>query len=139
MKVEITWSTALRPLADDEVRSAVEAALEHGGQVGRDLSVAFVDDATLAELHGRFLGDPSPTDVLSFPLGDDGGPWGEVVVSVDCALRVAAERGETVARELALYLVHGTLHLCGFDDGTDPERARMRAAEQCVLRRVGYV
>lgn len=138
MSVELTWSTDHRPLRDAEIRSAVEAALDHGGHPGRSVSVALVDDATLAELHERFLGDPSPTDVMSFPLGDDEGAWGEVVVSVDCALRVAAERDEDAGRELALYLVHGTLHLCGFDDCTDEERTRMRAAEALVLSGLGY-
>lgn len=138
MTVEVAWESSDRPLSDDEVRAAVEAALDHGGQPGREVSVALVGDATLAELHDRFLGDPSATDVMSFPLGDGDGPWGEVVASVECARRTAAGLGGDPRRELALYVVHGTLHLCGLDDGTEEERSAMRAAETAVLERLGY-
>jgi len=137
--VHVAWEVEARPLSDDAVRAAVEAALRAGGRGGAELSVALVDDPTLAALHGRFLDDATPTDVMSFDLGEEGeGPVGEVVVSVDTAARVAAERGVPVARELALYLVHGTLHLCGFDDVDDAERAAMRAAERRVLDGLGY-
>ena len=137
MTVLVTWESEERPLRDEDVVRAAEAALEHGHEHGRELSVALVSDETLAGLHGEFLDDPSPTDVMSFALGDGPGPWGEVVVSVDCALRVAKERGVEPARELSLYVVHGTLHLCGFDDIEDADREAMRAAERAVLERLG--
>lgn len=134
MTAVVTWEADPPVLADDAVRDAVAAALREGGAEGRAVSVAFVSDATLAELHGRFLDDPSPTDVMSFPLGEgDDGPWGEVVVSVDRAREVAAERGVPFESELLLYVVHGTLHLCGHDDHDDAERAAMRDAEARVL------
>lgn len=139
MPVTVTWCVARRPLADDAVGAVVEAALAHGGRAGIAVDVILVDDPTLADLHGRFLGDPSPTDVMSFDLGEDGGgPAGELYVSVDCAARVAASRGVPEARELALYLAHGALHLCGHDDHESVERAAMRAAERDVLARLGY-
>ncbi|MBI1381441.1 MAG: rRNA maturation RNase YbeY [Planctomycetaceae bacterium] len=130
---------------ETEIRNIVAAALDEGGRAGVELSVVLVDDATLAELHGQQLGDPTPTDVMSFDLeGDEGteaqsvGPVGEVYVSVDRAQAVASERGVRFARELALYLVHGTLHLCGHDDHEPDDRARMRAAETRVLTRLGF-
>ena len=138
MAVMVSWCVAGRPLADEAVVAAVDAALAHGGRAGVDVDVVLVDDPTLAELHGRFLGDPSPTDVMSFDLGDDGGPVGELYVSVDRAAAVAAARGVRVERELALYLVHGALHLCGHDDHEDDDRAAMRAAERAVLASLGY-
>lgn len=135
----VAWEVPPGPLADEDVRSAVSAALALGGRPEARISVVFVDDPTLAELHGRTLGDPSVTDVMSFELGDEGGgPSGEVVVSADRARAVAAERGVPVERELALYVVHGTLHLCGFDDLEEGERAAMRAAEREVLDALGY-
>jgi probable rRNA maturation factor len=122
-----------------KVEEAARAALEEGGRAGAALSVVLVDDPTLARLHAEHLGDPSVTDVMSFDLGEDGGgPVGEVVVSVDRARDVAARRGVSFARELALYVVHGVLHLCGHDDGDDDERSAMRAAERRVLDRLGY-
>jgi probable rRNA maturation factor len=142
--VHVTWAPGAdgsdgAPLLDDAtVTAAVGAALEHGGRPGIEIEVVFVDDARIVELHGRWLGDDAPTDVISFDLGQDQpGPAGELYVSVDCAVRVAAERGLDPMRELALYVVHGTLHLCGLDDHGDEERARMRAAEAAVLRPLG--
>lgn len=127
-------------LSAEAVARAVDAALTHGGRPEREVDVVFVDDARLASMHAEFLGDPSETDVITFDLGvDDGpGPDAELYVSVDRARRVAAERGVSVERELALYVVHGALHLVGFDDKEDSERARMREAERTVLSALGY-
>lgn len=143
MTVRIHREVAADELSDEAVRAAVCAALDHGGQSGRAVDVVLVDDPTLTELHGRFLDDPTPTDVIAFELGDgdadDGEPWGEVYVSVDRARDVAARRGVEAARELALYCVHGTLHLVGFDDIEPDDRARMRDAERAVMSSLGYV
>ena len=78
--------------------------------------------------------------MISFDLGEDGdGLAAEIYVSVDRARAVARDRGERVERELALYLVHGALHLCGFDDRSAKDRARMRAAESLVLEALGPI
>lgn len=140
MSVDISWEADLgRPgdVQDVTVESAVQAALAHGEEGGRWVSVAFVSDPTLAELHGQFLDDPTPTDVMSFELGEDDGPWGEVVVSVDRANAVAAELELDPRRELLLYVIHGTLHLCGYDDHEDVDRNAMRRAEAQVLAELG--
>jgi probable rRNA maturation factor len=134
----VTWDTQPRLVTDAEATRAVEVALEHGGRPGIEVEVLLVSDTALTELHGRFLGDPTPTDVITFDLGDGGGPEAEIYVSVDCALRVAADRAVEPARELALYLVHGALHLCGFDDHEDEDRTAMRTAEREVLASLGY-
>jgi probable rRNA maturation factor len=139
--VDITWEVdeSRRLLDDEAVQSAAHAAREYGGRPDAALSVVLVDDETLADLHGRWLDDPTPTDVLSFDLGEEGGgPAGEVVVSVDRALVVARSRGVAPERELSLYVVHGILHLCGFDDVDEDDRARMRTAETEVMRHLGY-
>ncbi len=137
--VSVDWQAGPRLLSDQAVAAAVEAALAHGGRPGIEIGVVLVDDATLGALHARWLGDPAPTDVMSFDLGADReGPAGEVYASVDCARRVAAELDLDPGRELLLYLVHGTLHLCGFDDRSAAQRARMRSAEREVLAGLGY-
>jgi probable rRNA maturation factor len=96
----------------------------------RDVVVALVDDRTIARLHARYLGDPAPTDVLSFPHG-------EIVVSADTARREARARGIDPVHELVLYVVHGALHLAGYRDGKAKDRARMRRAERRALAALG--
>lgn len=100
-----------------------------------EFSVAIVDDPTIAEIHRSFMEDPTPTDVITFPGNDD--PVeplaGEVIVSADHALSAAEAHGQDPAHELALYIVHGWLHLCGFDDLSKQTRVCMRAAEKRAL------
>lgn len=117
------------------LRAAVRATLEFAGRPDLPVSLLLTDDAGIAELHGRFLGDPSPTDVMSFGF-DDGA---EVVVSVATAARVARASGHAIAAEVVLYVVHGLLHVLGYDDQAPRARARMRAAERAILRRLGLV
>jgi len=118
---------ALRTL--DLHRPALSTPASVLGEAG-ELSVAFLTDAALARLHGEFLADPSPTDVITFPGGAPPGPAGEICVSADAARRVA--RGDPSA-ELTLYLVHGWLHLAGPDDRAPAPRRAMRRAEAAAL------
>ncbi len=83
------------------------------------------------------MGDPRPTDVLTFDLRDDGDAEaieGEVVVSVETARREAVHRRLPEAAEILRYVIHGTLHLVGYDDATPARRRRMRAREDSVLK-----
>jgi probable rRNA maturation factor len=112
---------------------------DHGLEGG--LGLAVVGDETMARIHGEYLGEEVPTDVLSFPLGAaDGEPRvpervvGEVVVSAETALREARRRGLDPQRELALYAIHGVLHLAGYDDRSPAVRRRMRRAEARYLQ-----
>ncbi|MGQ9589893.1 MAG: rRNA maturation RNase YbeY [Planctomycetota bacterium] len=120
------------------LRRALAVLLEDHGARGT-LSVAVVGDPEIALLHERFLGVRGPTDVLAFPLGEGSGAsssegvFGEVVVSAETAAREAARRGLRPERELALYAIHGALHLVGYDDRTEATRRRMRGAERKYL------
>lgn len=100
---------------------------------GGELSVVFVGDAEIARVHADFMGDPTPTDVITFPADAAMESAGEIIVSVDHARSRAGELGEPFSRELSLYLVHGWLHLAGYDDRAEADRAAMRAAEQAAL------
>lgn len=96
---------------------------------GRPLSLAFVEDAEIRRLNRRFLGRDRATDVLAFRL-DAGFPaagefFGEVVVSAETAVREARRRGIPAAEELLRYVIHGILHLLGYDDRRPRGRARM--------------
>jgi probable rRNA maturation factor len=111
----------------------VTAALRHCRKPSLPVSLFLCDDRAIARLHGEYLGDPTPTDVITFDL--DG--TAEIAVSVQTAARAARARGRTVRSEVALYVVHGVLHACGHDDRTRAERTRMRAAERAVLEALG--
>ena len=98
-----------------------------------ELSVDFVTEATICELHERFLQNPEPTDVITFPATEeDEEKVGEICISVDEALKYA--HIQSLEKELTLYLVHGWLHLAGFDDLEEADRCIMRQKEQEVLR-----
>lgn len=136
--VSVQWIGSKPFLTDAEIRRTVRAALREGRRPGLLISVAVVPDRQLTRLHQEWLGDPTPTDVLSFDLSDDCSEAGEIVASHACARRTARARGVEAGRELALYVVHGILHLCGHDDRAPRERAAMRAAEQRVLTALGW-
>ena len=99
------------------------------------LSVAFVDDKCIRDLHRNFFNDPSSTDVITF-LGEPNFNFsGEIVISVDQAIKQSTEFGTAISDELTLYLVHGWLHLSGFNDKTTEQKKAMRISESeaCLL------
>jgi len=98
-----------------------------------ELSIVFLTDDALASLHAQFLNDPSCTDVITFEGDTDAGSAGEICVSADTAERYAAEHQRDFSEELTLYVVHGWLHLVGYDDLKPLKKRRMRAAESRAL------
>jgi len=81
----------------------------------------------MTKLHQRFLGIPEPTDVLTFHHG-------EIVISAETARRQARALGSTTEDELRLYVLHGLLHLCGFDDKSARARAAMHQIQNQLLK-----
>jgi probable rRNA maturation factor len=124
-----------------DAQRLVEAArrvLADAGVASAAISLAVVDDPTIHVLNRRFLDHDWPTDVLSFVLEQvDDHLEGEVVISADMAASSAAELGCTPADEQLLYVIHGMLHLVGYDDKSPDDAARMRAAECEYLDRLG--
>ena len=100
---------------------------------GGELSVVFVMDETIAQVHAAFMNDPSATDVITFPADPAMNLAGEIIVSVDQAIKQAKAFNEPFNRELSLYLIHGWLHLAGYNDQSDEERSAMRRAEKRAL------
>lgn len=126
------------PVDPAGIDRAVRAVLAEEGVSQARISVAVVDDPTIAELNRRYLDHEGPTDVLSFLLEQGpGGLEGEVVTSAATALRRAGEFGWSAGEELILYVIHGTLHLAGYDDGSEPQRREMRRRERACLARLG--
>ena len=122
-----------------KMREAARAVLEGEGIADYEISLAFVDNATIHRLNKRYLDHDEPTDVLSFPLSDASAKklTGELVLGVEVAQEQAAGRGHDVHAELALYVIHGLLHLCGYDDKTDNGAQEMRARERHYLAKLG--
>ncbi len=90
------------------------------------VEINLVDDETIARVHGEFMGDPTPTDVITFHHG-------EIFVSLETAEREAAGFGHSTEREALLYLIHGLLHLNGHGDGTIVERETMTGIQERIL------
>lgn len=97
----------------------------------REISIILVSDDTMRKLHRRFCQIDNATDVLTFQHG-------EIVISVDTARRQARAFSMTVAAELRLYLLHGLLHLAGFEDGNAPARARMESVQEEILGQLTF-
>jgi len=99
-----------------------------------ELSLVFMTDDALAQLHADFLDNPTPTDVITFEGSPELGTAGEICVSADRAAAFAAEHNRDFSEELTLYLVHGWLHLAGYDDLKPPLKRQMRSAEARAMR-----
>ena len=97
------------------------------------LSIAFLNKAEHSKIHGDFLQDYRPTDVITFPADLENEMVGEICVSVDQAIEEAQSRNLIFDKELSLYLIHGWLHLVGFDDRNDTDRKIMRREEANTL------
>lgn len=105
-----------------------------GGCPDGELSLAFLTDAKLAKLHNDFLDDPTTTDVITFEGQPALGAAGEICVSADTAAAYAKKHGRVFSEELTLYVVHGWLHLAGYDDLQPAKKRKMRAAEARAMK-----
>ncbi len=136
-KIEITNLQMAHSVNRPLLRKVLSHTMREAGVSGT-LSVAVVDSEEITELNRRFLGREEPTDVLSFPLQDEASDvFGEVVVCAEIAGQEAAEWGIGFDAELALYALHGLLHLLGYDDQTAEQRSRMQKREREILSGFG--
>jgi probable rRNA maturation factor len=94
----------------------------------KEIWVLIVSDRKMASLHRQFMNEPGPTDVMTFQHG-------EIFISAETARRNARRFGNALARELRLYVVHGFLHLHGFDDRDKPGARKMESIQRKILAR----
>jgi len=121
---------------DPRFVEAVRGILQEAAIRRARISVAVVDDPTIQQLHRDYLQIDEPTDVMSFVLDrTDDFLEGEVIASADTAVASAPGFGLEPRDELLLYVVHGMLHLVGFDDLTPDKRAEMREQERAHMAR----
>ena len=95
----------------------------------REVFVLLISDRRMAWLHRHFLGEVGPTDVMTFQ-------YGEIFISAQTARRHARRFGTSLARELRLYVVHGLLHLHGFDDRSEVDARKMKKVQKEILGQV---
>lgn len=105
-----------------------------------ELSILFTDDERIADLNRRYLKRPGPTNVLAFPMASgnvaplESGMLGDVVISVDTAQSESRELGEPLQRTVDRLLIHGILHLLGYDhERSSKEALRMRREENRLM------
>jgi rRNA maturation RNase YbeY len=131
-----------RGLSRRRLRAHAQALLEALDQADAELSLVLVDDATGAELNQRFRGRAFATDVLAFALlegahaGQRGAMLGDVVIALGVAQRQAQEHGLALEAECLRLLIHGVLHLLGYDHARAAEARVMRARERALWRKL---
>ena len=137
-RIDITDDQSTLQFDAERLRAAIGLVLADAGVSTGAVSVAVVDDPAIHRLNRKFLEHDYATDVLSFLLERAGDHLeGEVIVSSDTAKRSAAQFGWTPENELLLYVIHGTLHLVGYDDSQPDLLAEMRRQQQHYLSHFG--
>lgn len=119
----------IRQLVAHAIPSCITTAKRHRKRASlpRMLEASVVSDRIITQVHGEFLGENTPTDVITFP-------YGEILVSAETAKRNARSYQHTLEEELALYIIHGILHLLGFDDKDPAKAAIMRREQEKILK-----
>lgn len=160
--IDISDQQSLLPIHPERLREVVQRVLTEEMISSAEISLALVDDAAIHQVNVDYLGHDYPTDVISFLLDESSEPEscreapeplasgcgqstdsssqvpmrrleGELVVSTETAIRESVNHGWSASDELVLYIVHGLLHLCGYDDLTDEARPLMRVRERQLL------
>ncbi len=133
------------PAAEDVARQAIAVAASGAGIGNAELSILLCNDDTIAALNGRWRGQEKPTNVLSFPALplhsgaalQEKTPLGDIAIAYETLVREAQESGKTASAHLSHLVVHGFLHLAGYDHETDEEAEEMERLERDILARLG--
>jgi len=136
-KIEIADRQSVVQLPPDEIERVAVTVLDEE-DAGGEISVAIVDDDEIKRLNKQFLGRDGVTDVLSFGYAEENRQIsGEVIVNAAIAARQAAERSHSAEDETLLYVVHGLLHMLGYDDHQEDDASKMHGREVELLRKCG--
>lgn len=137
MKVLVTNKQKSLPILARSARDAAKAIIAFEGSVYDEVGIHFVTPKKICQLHQTFFNDPSITDCISFPvdlfsfdLGETSKNLGDVFICPQVALDYAIKNNKDPYEETTLYLIHGLLHLMGYDDMEKEKRLLMRAAEK---------
>lgn len=106
-------------------------AAELEGYENGELSIALVNNQEIQQLNKKYREVDEPTDVLSFPMDEE--VWGDVIISMNRVQEQAEEYGHSITREACYLVIHGVLHLLGYDHHSQEEKAKMRQHEERIL------
>jgi probable rRNA maturation factor len=109
-------------------------------RAGAEISILLCDDAFIADLNKRWRGKDAPTNVLSFPAGGDlahAPMLGDIIIAFETTAREAAEEGKSLRNHFTHLVVHGFLHILGYDHEVDAEAEAMEALERAILAALG--
>jgi probable rRNA maturation factor len=138
IRISIACPQDIVPIDRPRMRKAARVVIEGEGLRQAQISLAFVDNATIQALNRQFLNHDRRTDVLSFPLSEGGSVLsGELVIGAEVAQAQSVERGHDIQAELALYVIHGLLHLCGYEDRSASAAKKMSRRERYYLKVLG--
>ncbi len=141
MPVEITRTGAGRKFPSRKLKKIAQAVLDLVGQAGAELSLALIGNPEMQKLNAKYRRKDYPTDVLSFPI-EESLPaahrvLGDVIISVQMARQQARERGRTTDEEMVTLLIHGIVHLLGYDHERSAKDARaMKRLENKIYRQL---
>jgi len=140
MEIQVNSQQEITGLKSQKIKRNLERILKDLGCPDKELSILFTDDIRIAHLNNRYLGRKGPTNVLAFPMEE--GPTsnfespmlGDVVISVSTALREAKKHGEALEHTIDRLLIHGLLHLLGYDhQKSTAEAKRMEKEEKRLI------
>lgn len=130
MEVLITNRQNFCRISEERIRQTAAALLEALGKTGAELSLLIVDNEQIAEINKTYLDRPGPTNVIAFPMGDSGFDeiqpelLGDIVISVETADKEASNAGYSMEERFTELLIHGILHLLGYDHETNERDAK---------------
>jgi probable rRNA maturation factor len=133
VKIHCSNQQSALELSTEQVEQLVRSVISTEGQTCDEVSIQFVDTETICRLHADFFDDPSVTDCISFPIDAEGSAYrmlGEVFVCPATAVEYAKVHQSDPFEETTLYVVHGLLHLMGYDDIEPEDEPEMRQAEK---------
>lgn len=135
MNIDITDKQKDIKISKAAVKKIAAEVVRFEGETYDEVSIHFITNKAMCDLHDEYFDDPSPTDCISFPLDDDTpeefSMMGDIFICPKTAIEYSAKNPEvTPTEEVTLYVVHGLLHLMGYDDMNDKDRAQMRKAEK---------
>ena len=140
MEIQISEHPEISGISRKKIKRNLTKLLSDLGCHDKELSILFTDDNRMAQLNDRYLGRKGSTNVLAFPMSDGEGPdadsvmLGDVVISSDTALRESEELEETLEHTVDRLLIHGVLHLLGFDHTkSEVEAERMEKEEKRLM------